>query len=128
MENTTTVKRKIPWYAVLPAGLALLAILGLLAGLWRYDRRFLPRTAVAGVDVSSLTAEESAQALYAAAQAETVTLRDSGGEMLATLPLSAFMEEDKLPALMAAVLSQQQNETGALGFLSGRSHAYAPEC
>ena len=118
MENKTRQKTSLSRYLwVLP--LASLLFLGAIVGLYtyRYQQRFLPGTEIAGVDCSSMTAAEASQALKAAAADSRITLGDSSGEQIAELPLSAFVDDERIEAETAAAFARQKETAGYFDWL-----------
>ena len=109
MENKTKEKANLSrflWLFPLLALVFLCAVAGLYT--YRYQQRFLPGTSIAGVDCSSMTAQEAAQALKSAAAGGSVTLGDSSGAQVAALPMSAFLDETSLEETAYSVYARQK--------------------
>lgn len=122
MANSTKLKKKTRRRVrrVILTALGLLLLLGAVAvavPTVYYRTRFLRDTRVAGVYCGDMTTEEAADALYSAMGQARMTLRDSGGETLATLPLSDLLSREDLGPKVAEVQAAQRREAGLFGWL-----------
>ena len=125
MENKTKEKANLSrflWLFPLLALVFLCAVAGLYT--YRYQQRFLPGTSIAGVDCSSMTAQEAAQALKSAAAEGSVTLGDSSGAQVAALPMSAFLDETSLEETAYSVYARQKESSGLFDWLMPGKHPY----
>ena len=96
-----------------------LMFLGIVAGLYtyRYQQRFLPGTAIAGVDCSSMTVREAADTLKKTASETKVILGESSGEQVAELPLDAFLDDGQLEAAAQAAFANQKENAGLFDWI-----------
>lgn len=104
----------------------ILSGLGVGALCLRYQERFYPRTWIDGVEVSHLSLAAAAERLEQASEQVTLRLTDDG-ETLTTLPLSALVEAEVLPAMAEDAFAQQHALGGLFGWLRGDTWRHTGE-
>ena len=108
------------WLLPLAALLFLCGVAGLYT--YRYQQRFLPGTTIAGVDCANMTALEAAQALKEAVSVTKITLGDSSGELVAEIPVTAFVDEGKLDDAALNAFNSQKENAGLFDWLLPGQH------
>ena len=103
-----------------------LLFLGVVAGLYtyRYQQRFLPGTTVAGVDCSSMTAPEAAEALKKVVAETKIILGESSGEQVAEIPMEAFLDDGQVEEAAQTAFANQKEYSGLFDWLLPGKHPY----
>ncbi len=127
MANKTKQKTSLSQYLWILTLLALLFLVGTTGYyILRYQERYLPGTEIMGVDCSSLTPAEAADALDEAARSAELPLGDSSGAMIAQVPLSVFYDSEVLAGTAERIFAEQMENTGVFDWLLTAEHVYHP--
>ena len=119
-------RRAAPWWAWLLFLLILIAAAGVGVTSWQYQDLFYPNTTICGVDVSSLSLADAEEALSRAAESVTVTLRETDGPDIVTMPLTACVSRQTLDAAAADCFARQHAGDDFFQWLERQEYSFDP--